>query len=108
MEEMRAAEFEILKCVHLHYFPEEFQSLTKAGVDVAHMKKTSGLRSLRSDHVSILVIEHCQLVSGHSGRECVLSLFREKLWIDKTSSAIRRVLSMLSASPTSSLRAENS
>jgi len=45
-EEMRAAELEILKCVQLHYFLEELQSLTKSGVDVAHVKKTSGLRSL--------------------------------------------------------------
>ena len=43
MEEMRAAELEILKCVQLHYFPEELQSVTKSGVDVAHVKKTSGL-----------------------------------------------------------------
>ena len=124
MEEMRAAELEILKCVQLHYFPEELQSLTKSGVDVAHVKKSSGLRSLdpvlvdglirvggrlglapasfaskhqiilpKSDHVSTLIIEHCHLVSGHSGREYVLSLLREKFWIVKASSAIRRVLS---------------
>ena len=124
MEEMRAAELEILKCVQLHYFPEELQSLTKSGVDVAHVKKTSGLRSLdpvlvdglirvggrlglapasfhskhqiilpKSDQVSTLIIEHCHLVSGHSGREYVLSFLREKSWIVKASSAIRRVLS---------------
>ena len=46
MKEMRAAELEILKCVQLHYFPEELQSLTKSGVHVAHVKKTSGLQSL--------------------------------------------------------------
>ncbi|XP_074631208.1 uncharacterized protein LOC141889797 [Acropora palmata] len=39
MEEMKAAELQILKCVQLHYFSEELQSLTKAGVDVAHIKK---------------------------------------------------------------------
>ena len=124
MEEMSAAELEILKCVQLHYFPEELQSLTNSGVDVAHVKKTSGLRSLdpvlvdglirvggrlglapasfdskhqiilpKSDHVSTLIIEHCHLVSGHSGREYVLSLLREKFWIVRASSAIRRVLS---------------
>ena len=109
MEEMRAAELEILKCVQLHYFPEELQSLTKSGVDVAHVKKTGGLRSLdpvlvdgliraggrlslapasfpskhqiilpKSDHVSTMIIENCHLVCGHSGREYVLSLLREK------------------------------
>ena len=124
MEEMRAAELEILKCVQLHYFPEELQSLTKFRVDVAHVKKNSSLRSLdpilvdclfsfggrlglapisfnskhqiilpKSDHVSTLIIEHCYLVSGHSGRECVPSLLRKKFWIVKVSSAIRRVLS---------------
>ena len=124
MEEMKAAELQILKCVHLHYFSEELQSLTKAGVDVAHVKKTSGLRSLdpvlvdgllrvggrldlapasfdskhqiilpKSDHVSTLIIEHCHLISGDSGREYVLSLLREKFWIVKASSAVRRVLS---------------
>ena len=46
MEEMRTAELEILKCVQLHYVPEELQSLAKSEVDVAHVKKTSGLRSL--------------------------------------------------------------
>ena len=124
IEEMKAAELQILKCVQLHYFSEELQSLTKAGVDVAHVKKTSGLRSLdpvlvdgllrvggrldlapasfdskhqiilpKSDHVSTLIIEHCHLISGHSGREYVLSLLREKFWIVKASSVVRRVLS---------------
>ena len=123
MEEMKAAELQILKCVQLHYFSEELQSLTKAGVDVAYVK-TSGLRSLdpvlvdgllrvggrldlapasfdskhqiilpNSDHVSTLIIEHCHLISGHSGREYVLTLLREKFWIVKASPAVRRVLS---------------
>ena len=43
--------------------------------------------------MSTLIIEHCHLVSEHSGREYVLSLLREKFWIVKASSAIRRVLS---------------
>ena len=128
MEEMRAAELQILKCVQLHYFPEELQSLTKPGVYAAHVKKTSGLRSLdpvlvdglirvggavggrlgsapasfnskhqiilpTSDHVSTLIIEHCHLISEHSGRGYALSLLRERFRIVKTSSAIRRVLS---------------
>ena len=46
MEEMRAAELEIMKCAQLRYFPEEYQSLTKSGVDVALVKKTSGPWSL--------------------------------------------------------------
>ena len=47
----------------------------------------------KSDHVSTLIIKHCHLVSGHSGREYVLRLLRENFWIVKASSAIRRVLS---------------
>ena len=43
---MRTVELEILKCVQLRYFPEKFHSLIKSGVDVAHVKETSGLRSL--------------------------------------------------------------
>ena len=124
VEEMRAAELEILKCVQLHYFPEVLQSLTKSGVYAAHVKKTSGLRSLdpvlvdgllrvggrlgsapasfdskhqislpTTDHVSNPIIEHCHQISGHSGRKYVLSLLRERFWIVKASSAIRRVLS---------------
>ena len=124
----------------MHYFSEELQSLTKAGVDVAHVKKISGLRSLdpvladgllrfggkldlapasfdskhqiilpKSDHVSTLIIEHCHLISGHSGREYVLSLLHEIFLFVEESSAVRRVLLKweLLASPTPILRAEN-
>ena len=42
-----------------------------------------------SDHVFTLIIEHCHLISGHFGREYVLSRLRERFWIVKASSAIR-------------------
>ncbi|XP_068697094.1 uncharacterized protein [Montipora foliosa] len=46
----------------------------------------------KNDHVSNLLVEHYQM-SGHSGREYVLSLLRERFWVVKGSSAVRKVLS---------------
>ena len=121
VEEMRAAELEILKAIQRHHFPEEMRSLKRSGSTV---EKSSCLRSLdpilvdgllcvggrlrlaqasfdskhqiilpRNDHVSNLLIEHFHLISGHSGREYVLSLLREQFWVIKGSSAVRRILS---------------
>ena len=39
------------------------------------------------------MIEHFHLISGHLGREYVLSLLREQFWVIKGSSAVRRILS---------------
>ena len=47
----------------------------------------------KDHHVSNLIIQYYHLASGHSGRENVLSLLREKFWIIKTNSAVRRLLS---------------
>ena len=47
----------------------------------------------RNDHVSNLLIEHFHLISGHSGREYILSLLREQFWVIKGSSAVKRILS---------------
>ena len=113
VEEMRAAELEILKAIQRHHFPEERRSLTRSGSTV---KNSSCLQSLdpsrgrlrpaqasfdskhqiilpKNDHVSNLLIEHFHLISGHSGREYVLSLLRERFWVIKGSSAVRRILS---------------
>ena len=47
VEEIRAAELELFKCVQQHYFPEELHSLTKSASNgVLHVKKSSCLRSL--------------------------------------------------------------
>lgn len=43
--------------------------------------------------MSNLIIQHYHLASGHSGREYVLSLLRNKFWIIKANSAVRRLLS---------------
>ena len=125
VEEMRAAELEIFKCVQQHYFPEELRSLTKSASNgVPHVEKSSCLRRLdpvlidgllrvggrlglasepfdskhqiilpKNDHVSNLLVEHYHQISGHSGKEYVLSLLRERFWIVKAGSAVRRVLS---------------
>lgn len=39
-----------------------------------------------------LIVRHCHLVSGHSGLEYTLSLIREKFWIVKGRSAVKKVL----------------
>lgn len=43
--------------------------------------------------VVTLFIRHFHVISGHSGREHVLSLVRQRYWIIKGRSAVRRVLS---------------
>ena len=43
----------------------------------------------KNDHVTDLIVESYRKTSGHSGREHVLSLVREKLWIIQASSPIR-------------------
>ena len=40
-----------------------------------------------------LVLEYYHQISGHSGREYVISLAREKFWIVNASSVVRKVLS---------------
>ena len=47
----------------------------------------------KNDHVSNLLVEHYHQISGHSGKEYVLSLLRERFWIVKAGSAVKRVLS---------------
>ena len=47
----------------------------------------------KNDHVSILLVEHYHQISGHSGKEYVLSLLRERFWVVKAGSAVKRVLS---------------
>ena len=47
----------------------------------------------KKDHVTNLVVEYYHQISGHSGREYVISLAREKFWIVNASSVVRKVLS---------------
>ena len=103
VEEMRAAELEILKAIQRHHFPEERRSLTRSGSTV---KNSSCLQSLDpsrgrlrpaqasfdSKH-QIILPKNDHLISGHSSREYVLSLLRKQFWVIKGSSAVRRILS---------------
>ena len=43
-------------------------------------------------HVVDLIVRHYHLISGHSGKEHVLSLIREKLWIVKARVTVRNVI----------------
>lgn len=44
-------------------------------------------------HVTRLIIRHFHVISGHSGREHVLSLLRQQYWIIGARSAVRQILS---------------
>lgn len=46
----------------------------------------------KNHHVTTLLIRHYHNLAGHSGRQHVLSLLRERYWIIKANSAVRRVL----------------
>ncbi|XP_068734645.1 uncharacterized protein [Montipora capricornis] len=46
----------------------------------------------KNDHVSNLIINHYHTLSGHSGRQHVLSLLRQRYWVIKANSAVREIL----------------
>ena len=46
----------------------------------------------KNDHVSNLIINHYHTLSGHSGRQHVLSLLRQRYWVIKANSAVRKIL----------------
>ena len=46
----------------------------------------------KNNHVSSLIINHYHTLSGHSGRQHVLSLLRQKYWVIKANSAVRKIL----------------
>lgn len=47
----------------------------------------------KAHHVTDLIVRHYHEVSGHSGREYVLSLLRGSFWIIHANTAVRRILS---------------
>ena len=47
----------------------------------------------KDHHISNLIVRHYHGISGHSGLEHTLSLIREKYWIVKSRSLLRRILS---------------
>ena len=120
---MQIAELEILKNLQRYHFPEEFEELGKSKNATCVRKSSSlrsldpifvdGLSRVggrlasapipleskhqiilpKKDHVTNLVAKYYRVISGHSGREYVLNLVREKFWIINASFVIRRVLS---------------
>ena len=46
----------------------------------------------KNSHVTSLIVDHYHKLSGHSGRQHVLSLIRQKYWIVKANSTVRKVL----------------
>ncbi|XP_068696910.1 uncharacterized protein [Montipora foliosa] len=46
----------------------------------------------KNSHVTSLVVDHYNRLSGHSGRQHVLSLIRQKYWVVKANSTVRKVL----------------
>lgn len=46
----------------------------------------------KNHHVTNLIVRHYHLVSGHSGREYVLSLLRGKFWVIHANSVVRKLL----------------
>ena len=123
VEEMMEAEHEILKTVQNYYFEDEYESLTSGSGNntvknssrlvkldpILHeglIKVGGRLKNAiisesakhqiilpRESHVTKLIINHYHILAGHSGKEYVLSLLREKFWILKGASAVKSVLS---------------
>ena len=114
---MERAEREILKHVQKQAFPEEFNYPKKQVKKGSRLFKLdpciiNGLLCVggrlcnatipletknpiilpKEDHVTKLIIDHYHGICGHSGREYVLALIRQKNWITKGSSAVKSVL----------------
>lgn len=130
--ELENAEIEIIKFCQSETFGDEITTLQKGGKikRTSHIVKLDpvldngvlrvGGRLQRSalpfnvkhpiilhqnHHVSILILRHIHKQTGHSGRNIMLSKLREKFWIPKADSALRKILSkcvqcrMLSGKP---------
>ena len=127
LDELREAEYEILRCVQMKEFPEvialqsgEDQRLVmrlmkKMGASISKLNPQVHDGLLRvggrigqaplcydlkhpvilpyKHHVTDLIIKDHHLKVGHMGQESVLSSVRQKYWILKGRSAVRRVLS---------------
>ena len=121
LDEMENAEKAILKNVQRAAFPEEFSRLESGNRECvkrnsplfkldplvrdgllrvggrltrAHISSDAKHQIIipKGSHVSNLIIYHYHKLSGHSGRQHVLSMIRQKYWIIKANSAVRRVL----------------
>ena len=120
VEEMENSQREILRCVQQQHFGEEVRCLersnpVKKSSSIAKLSPIlkDGLLCVggrlqqasvpveskhqiilpKDSHVTLLIIQYYHQLSGHSGREYVLSLLRSKFWVIKGNSAVRKVLS---------------
>ena len=117
VEEMERAEREILKHVKRRAFPEELNHpekpvkkrsllykldpiiideflcvggrLRKASLP---LESKNQIILPKEDHITRLIIDDYHRICGHSGREHVLALIREKFWITQGSSTVKSVL----------------
>ena len=122
IEEMKNAEKAILKIVQQAAYPMEFSELGKlrSGKGVKRSSPLFRLDPIlkdgllcvggrlaracippeakhqiilpKSSHISDLIVDHYHKLSGHSGRQHVLSMIHQKYWIIKANSTVRRVL----------------
>ncbi|XP_078355375.1 uncharacterized protein LOC144640001 [Oculina patagonica] len=117
VEEMERAEREILRHVQRRAFPEEVNHPEKPVKKKSRLYKLDpivvdgllcvGGRSRRAslpaesknqiilpkeDHTTRLIIDHYHRICGHSGREHVLALARDRFWITQGSSTVKSVL----------------
>lgn len=121
VEEMKTAEVEILKHVQKQSFVEELRlarnekkercdPTVEKPMKTHVVKKSSPIYKLnpvivngllclggpvllpKRHHVVDLIVRHYHLISGHSGKEHVLSLIREKLWIVKARVTIQNAI----------------
>ena len=110
--ELQRAEEEIVRQVQKATFPKVFETLSKispatnerlvkktiqkVGTSIFKLNEDEDLKYpyiLPNDHhVTELIIQHNHSSVGHMGQESVLSSLREKFWIVKGRSAVRRVL----------------
>ncbi|XP_078371484.1 uncharacterized protein LOC144655144 [Oculina patagonica] len=117
VEEMERAEREILRHVQRRAFPEEVNHPEKPVKKKSRLYKldpivVDGLLCVggrlrraslpaesknqiilpKEDHTTRLIIDHYHRICGHSGREHVLALARERFWITQGSSTVKSVL----------------
>ena len=95
--EMEIAELEFLRNVRQFHFPEELELLSKVrgrlSLASTAFETKHQIILPKNDHMANLVVEYYHQISGHSGREYVISVACEKFWIINASSVVRKVLS---------------
>src|SRR5664279_1783026 len=116
--ELESAEMNIMRYVQREAFPDEVAGLITCRDQIVHQKGKKTSRIYRLEPVSMdssvlrvggrlrshqiilpkchavvnLMIKHFHEISGHSGKEHVMSLVRQKYWIIDSRQAVRRVI----------------